>query len=251
VIAKKIAHARTPGPAADPEDEAHPLRSPFRWPVVAGIVGLGLGGLVLPWATIIEPGELAGTTSRAVISGASGFGDGFSAFLVSLVLLGTVASRQASKSRIRTVQLAPAILGCGAFFLALSGVNGADEEIRHGLAAGWPVTVEPGLDLERAAAIVTLLGGMATTAVVALGHPLVADPTERHGFDRQFVALLAVGAAGVLVGFWAATVVAGFMGHDSNYATRLALLATIGVCLGPAVTVSSWRRWRRAARQGG
>lgn len=249
MIGKKIAHARTAEPAADPEDEAHPLRSPIRWPVVAGVLGLGLGGLVLPWATIIEPGELAGTTSRVVISGASGFGDGFSAFLVSLILLGAVASRQAAGSRTRTVQLAPAILSCGAFFLALSGVNGADEEIRHGLAAGWPVTVEPGLDLERAAAVVTLLGGLATTAVVAFGHPLVADPTERHAFDLQFVAMLVVGAAGVVVGFWVATVVAGFMGHDANYATRLAFLATICVCLGPAVTVSTWRRWRRAARR--
>jgi hypothetical protein len=250
VIGKKIAHARPLEPARDPEDEAHPLRNAARWPVVAGIVGLSLGGLIMPWATIIEPGELAGTTGRVVVSGASGFGDGFSAFLVSLILLGVVASRQAASSRTRTVQLAPAVLGCGAFFLALTGVNGADDEIRHALAAGWPVTVEPGLDLERAAAFVTMLGGLATTAVVAFGHPLVADPTERHGFDREFVALLAVGGVGIVVGFWVATLVAGLMGHDSNYATRLTFLATICVCLGPAVTVSTWRRWRRAARRG-
>jgi len=237
--------------AIQPEDEPHPLSHPARWPIVAAFGCLTAGGLVLPWGSYTRPLIEYGPPVKVVLSGGSGSGDGLTAFMLGLVLLGLAMSRGAATSRTRTVQWVPAVIGVAIVLVTWSGLNSAEDQIRESAASGWPATIEPGLMIERLGAILAAAGGIMTSIVVARGHPVVADPLDRHALDRTFVTLVIVGLAGSALAFGLVLLVVHLTHDDSLYAMWLFMLGLPAILLGPAVSVTTWRRWRRTSRARG
>jgi hypothetical protein len=236
----------------DTDDPEHQWR-PDLLVVVAGLVCLLAAEFVLAWAV---------SEGNSIVDGRNE-PDGFVSLFLGLLVLALL--KRALDSDTLTVQLAPALLGMATAATAADGYF-----LTARMVAGWdrPAELASGIYAE-------MVGGFLVAAIglVASVRALSASASRRSAAARRLeraspyltssppdgetgarvaldlVVLMLVGAAGVALGWLAAVSIAGLLGQGPFYASRLASLALLGILLGPAVTVSSWRRiTRRGSR---
>lgn len=227
----------------DPTDISHPLTRPSRWPVVVGFAGL-VTGWVLPWATSPDGVFRYGAS---ILTADSRAGDGITAVFFGLVLLGLAVSRQVAVSRTRVIQLAPAIVGIAIGFILLPSLNWTQDAVDQAIAIGSAASIAPGWAVEWLAVGLCAFGGVVMTIDLSITHRVVPEPGLTTGLDADFAASVAVGLAGVALGVWLAFMLSGMMGSEF-YAERMLFLLLGGILLGPALTVSTWRGFRRSRR---
>ena len=123
-------------------------------------------------------------------------------------LLAAVASRGAQTSRVRTVQLLPAILGSVCLLIALDALRAAQARLDAARLLGGRGEREPGLWLLVVGASVAAGGGLDASVRVARANPLSCDASEPPVLDREFGTLIGIGVVGFLVGVGAGPLLA-------------------------------------------
>ena len=232
--------ARHRGETVDYQNVERPIRRPSRWPVYPGVAGL-LVGWLLPWAS--SPDRIFFWDS-SVISADTKSDDGTVAIFLGILLLGLVASRRIAISRTRLVQLAPAIVGAAILFMILPSLQWTVSSVDSAVANGWVASIEPGVPIEFAAAVLCVIGGVATTIDTVRSVPAPAEAGSSAALDRDFLASILVGAAGAVLGVVVALGISALFGGGPDGLLTPVLLIFL-VLLGPAVAVITWRRWLR------
>jgi len=222
------------------------LRRPAR---LLAAVGAGVVAVAafLPWVTTVD---VKGVSQ--VLGGFDGAADGFIELLVGAGLLAVLASRGPQTSRVRTVQLLPAILGSVSLFIALDALRATQAHLDAVRLLGGRGELEPGLWLLVFGASVAAGGGLAATVMIARTNPLSFDASEPPVLNREFGALIVVGAVGFLVGVGAGPLLAQTVfgaGPIEGYASLYG--AILGGFLGAGLAVSAWRRLRPPRSLGG
>ncbi len=215
------------------------LRRPARLLATVGI-GMVAVAAFLPWVTTVDVNRV-----YLVLGGFDGAADGFTELLVGAGLLAVLASHGAQTSRVRTLQLLPAILGLVSLFIALDALRAAQAHLDGVRQAGGHGQLEPGLWLLVLGASVAAGGGLVATVIVARANPLSHDASQPPVLDREFVTRIVVGAAGFLVGAGASVQLAHAVfgaGPITGYASLYG--AIFGGFLGTGLAVSVWRRLR-------
>lgn len=212
-------------------------------------VGVGMVGVAafLPWVTTVDVNGVS-----LVLGGFDGAADGFTELLVGAGLLAVLASRGAQTSRVRTLQLLPAILGSVSLFISLDALRAAQAHLDAVRGLGGRGELEPGLWLLVFGASVAAGGGLAATVIVSGTNPLSHDASQPPVLNREFVALIVVGAVGFLVGVGAALQLAQTIfgaGPIEGFASLYG--GILGGFLGIGLAVSAWRRLRPPRSLGG
>ena len=219
------------------------LRRPDRLLAAVG-VGVVAVAAFLPWVTSVD---VKGVSQ--VLGGFDGAADGFIEFLIGAGLLAVLASRGAQTSRVRTVQLLPAILGSVCLLIALDAVRAAQAHLDAIQLQGGRGELQPGLWLLVLGASVAACGGLVASVRVARANPPSYDASEPQVLDREFGALIVVGVAGFLVGVGAGPLLARTVlgaGPIESYVSLYG--AILGGFLGGGLAVSAWRRLRPSRR---
>jgi hypothetical protein len=238
-----------PPPVFADTDDPKRLFRPDLLVVAAGLVCLLAAEFVLAWAV---------SEGNSIVDGRNEPDGLVSLFLALLV---PILLKSALDSDTLTVQLAPALLGIAiaatvadGYFLTTRMVAGWDRPAE--LASGIYVEMIGGL-LVAAIGLVTSIRALAASASRRSAGARRSERASPYLTSSQFdgetgvrvvldlVLLMLVGAAGVALGWLAAVWIAGLLGQGPFYASRLASLALLGILLGPAVTVSTWRRITR------
>lgn len=222
------------------------LRRPARLLTTVG-VGMVAVAAFLPWVTTVDVNGVS-----LALGGFDDAADGFTELLVGAGLLAVLASRGAQTSRVRTLQLLPAVLGSVSLFIALDALRAAQAHLDTVRQFGGRGELEPGLWLLVFGASVAAVGGFAATVVVARTNPLTHDASQPPVLNREFVALIVVGAVGFLLGVGAALQLAQIVfaaGPIEGYASLYG--AIFGGFLGTELAVSAWRRLRTPRSLGG
>jgi hypothetical protein len=222
------------------------LRRPARLLATVG-VGMVAVAAFLPWVTTVDVNGVF-----LVLGGFDDAADGFTELLVGAGLLAVLASRGARSSRVRTLQMLPAVLGSVSLFIALDALRAANAHLDAVRQLGGHGELEPGLWLLVFGASVAAGGGLAATFVVARTNPLSHDASQPTVFNREFGALIVVGAGGFLLGVGAALQFAQTVfeaGPIEGYASLYG--AIFGGFLGTGLAVSAWRRLRQPRSPGG
>jgi hypothetical protein len=219
------------------------LRYPAR---LLAIVGVGVIAVAAfqPWVTTVDVNVV-----YLQLGGFNDAADGLTELLVGAGLLAVLASHGAQTSRVRTLQLLPAILGVVALFIALDALRAAQVHLDAVRQNGGHGQLEPGLFLFVLGASVALAGGLGTSLVVAQANPLSPDASQPPVFDRAFVARILVGVAGFLVGMGVTVQLAHTVFGAAPIAGYASLYGAIfGGFLGTGLALSVWRRLRLRPR---
>lgn len=222
------------------------LRRPARLLTAVG-VGMVAVAAFLPWVTTVDVNGVS-----LVLGGFDDAADGFTELLVGAGLLAVLASRGAQTSRVRALQLLPAILGSVSLFIALDALRAAQAHLDAVRQLGGRGELEPGLWLLVFGASIAAGGGLGVTVVVARTNPLSHDASQPPVFNREFVALIVVGVAGFLAGVGAGLQLAQTVfgaGPIEGYASLYG--AIFGGFVGTGLVVSAWRRLRPPRSLGG
>jgi hypothetical protein len=219
------------------------LRYPAR---LLALVGVGIVAVAAfqPWVTTVDVNGV-----YLQLGGFNDAADGLMELVVGAGLLVVLASHGAQTSRVRTLQLLPAILGLVCLFIALDALRAAQVHLDGVLRVGGHGQLESGLFLLVFGASVALAGGLGSSLVVARANPLSPDASQPPVFDRAFVGRILVGAAGFLVGMGVAVQLAHTVlgaGPIAGYASLYG--AIFGGFLGTGLAVSAWRRLRLRPR---
>jgi hypothetical protein len=215
------------------------LRYPVRLLAIVG-VGTVAVAVFLPWVTTVDVNGV-----HLVLGGFDGAADGLTELLVGAGLLAVLASHGARTSRVRTLQLLPALLGLVSLFVALDALRAAQAHLDGVRQAGGHGQLEPGLWLFVFGAAVALGGGLGASVVVARANPLSHDASQPPVLDRELVLRIAVGAAGFLVGMAACVALAQTVFGAAPITGYASLYGAIfGGFLGTGLAVSAWRRLR-------
>lgn len=215
------------------------LRHPARPLAIVGVGMLAVAAF-LPWVTTVDVNGV-----YLALGGFDGAADGFTELLLGAGLLAVLASRGARTSRVRTLQLLPAILGLVSLFISLDALRAAQAHLDGVRQVGGHGQLEPGSWLLVLGASLVASGGLAATVSVARANPLSHDPSQPPALDREFVARIVVGVAGFLVGLGVAVQLAHTVfgaGPITGYASLYG--AIFGGFLGAGLAVSVWRRLR-------
>jgi hypothetical protein len=230
----------------------------FHWnvlPLWTGLVALVAADFFLPW--VAADGETIVDGGNAV--------DGLLTVLFTVLALLLAVSRAARDGESLLLKLLPGLLGLATAASTIEGFRFADALLgiytkEHG--AGH---FEIGMGVEIVGGCLALIGGLASSAVFLRSYVAarqaaprmdlrprreqILDAWSDTGSSLRLAAsmlvLLAVGAVGCVLGGLAAFAVSEAGGHGPSYAERLAGLGIFGVLLGPAATVSLWRRFTR------
>jgi hypothetical protein len=162
--------------------DPHPLRHPARLLTVLGAVATIVGALVLPW---FNYGVDAFHSSLNAMrtgnkEGLDGDTWGIYAIVVALFLIAAVSSRAIADSRIRWIQFIPAALGIAALVFYLEVAREVPLLVNLYQHSGFVVTDGPGLDVMLAAAIVSAVGGIASSMVTKRKNDPAASPGPKH-----------------------------------------------------------------------
>jgi hypothetical protein len=200
---------------------------------IAGVAVLAIGN-TLPWGSAGELNRYGAYDSYA---------DGLWAFLCGLALVAVVVRGGTAGSRIRTVQLLPALLGIGTLLLALVGFRAVQGWVDSLAALGHEDgKVEPG-------AYVSLLGG----ALAAAGGTLYSWVTVREvavapsameadaDFARQLLVRLLLVIAFTIGGGAAGVLIALRIASGLGSGLVLMMLALIGAAAGAAIGDRIWK----------
>jgi hypothetical protein len=215
------------------------LRRPARLLATVG-VGMVAVAAFLPWVTTVDVNGV-----YLVLGGFDGAADGLTELLVGAGLLAVLASHGARTSRVRTLQLLPALLGLVSLFVALDALRAAQTHLDAVRQVGGHGQLEPGLWLFVFGGAVALGGGLGASFVVARANPLSHDASQPPVLDRELVLRIAVGAAGFLVGMAAGVALAQTVFGAAPITGYASLYGAIfGGFLGTGLAVSAWRRLR-------
>jgi hypothetical protein len=166
-------HYDTHEKVVEPEEplrRRRPLLHPSRWPVVAGLATISVAAF-LPWETVRNPGLRPSQTNgldNYDAPGAQLFV--FAAATLVLAALPVVAS-----SRLRIVQLLPALLGICTLII---GIEQYQSYAIVGMQAGahrGEVALEGGLWSSIAGALLVAIGGVLTSALIGRDRPAYRD----------------------------------------------------------------------------
>jgi len=243
-----------PPPPASPAAEPGMLAKPANLAILAGLAVLAGAEFVLSWASIPE---------RVIIDGRNE-PDGLITLLIGLLILLVVVSHSAASSDSRIVQVLPALLSVSLLAALLDGVQVTTTAMGDYQSMGTAASLDPGMAVEVIGSMLVAAGGAATSvAFVRMGLQRRAEreaarPTshgqwvspEKEGPKMERVTPdLAlpptVGAAGAALGLVTAVWLDGAMGGSARSVARLAALGLVGILLGPALSVSLWRRSTR------
>jgi hypothetical protein len=233
-----------PPPVVDLEEHKRPVVWPAALLAIAGILCLAAAEFVLTWAT--KYGE-------AIVDGRNE-PDG----VLTLVLAGLalVFLLNAPESDALSVRLAPDILGIATAAVAADAYLLTSAIVGDNNFFNTPAELGLGVYVEVAGGVlVAIAGAIATVAASRLAASRQAersaptwswnDPESEYRVLPDLLTLMGVGAAGVVLGWFTAVWIANLQGDTPHYAARLASLALIGILLGPAITVTAWRRLTR------
>lgn len=230
----------------------------LRWnvlPIWFGLLLLAAADTFLPW--VVADGDTIVDGHNAV--------DGLLTVLFTVGVLFFAVSRWARDGESLLVKLVPGLLALATAASTIEGARFANDLLNIQLHDHGNGHFEIGMFVEILGGCLVVLGGLASTAVFLRSYrsarAIAAQSDPRTRVERiraawsdsrsglrigaSMLGLLAVGAVGCLLGWLAAVAVAGAFGHERFYSTRLAGFAIFGVLLGPAATVSLWRRFTR------
>jgi hypothetical protein len=237
-----------PPPVAPLEEEPNLLARPSVWVIAVGLVCLAAAEFVLPWASIPDEVVVDGRNEP----------DGLITLFLGLLILFFALSHSAASSDTRTVQIASGLLGLAVLAIAVDAFQLTSAVVHDYVREEIGATLEVGMTAEGVGSLLVAVGGVATSVSIVkqrtalrsegeaarpatMGQWLTSGwvAPELSSVSSDMTVLLTVGAAGVVLGWVTAVWLAG----DS--AARLTGLGLLGVLLGPAVTVSLWRRVTR------
>lgn len=202
-------------------------------------VALVVVAAFLPWESFLDAADVTHTRG-----GWDGAADGFTGVLFALGMLIAVRAQGVQSSRIRAVQLLPAILGLACLFIALDGLQASRAHLDGIVQQGSSGGLEPGIWLFVLGALLAASGGLLASLVVARTNPPLREINPEPLFDREFVGLVVATVAGFLVGLYtgvqAAQRYAGEGGAGAASVTIFAGFVGAFVCSGLAAF--GWQR---------
>jgi hypothetical protein len=147
--------------------DPRPLRHPARLLTAFGAVATIVGALALPWFSYgVDTFHSSLNAMRTGNSeGLDGDTWGVYAIVVALFLIAAVASRVIADSRTRWIQFIPAGLGIAALIFYLEIATEAPQLMDLYRHSGFVVTTGPGVDVMLVGAIVSTVGGIASSVV--------------------------------------------------------------------------------------
>jgi hypothetical protein len=161
-------------------EDRSPLLRPSRWPVLAGLIAIGVG-IAMPWQTMIYP-----SGGPVVRTGLSGFGAPGLQILVFAIPAALAAGlRTVADSHTRTVQLLPALLAGCVLVLTIEAYRDVAPADVWDPSRGQ-IVIEGGMWTVLAGAVAMALGGVSTSLSIIRANPLWREPWEPP-VDLSFV----------------------------------------------------------------
>jgi len=200
---------------------------------VAGVAVLAIGN-TLPWGSAGELNRYGAFDSNA---------DGLWAFLCGLALIGVLLRGGTARSRTRTVQLLPALLGIGTLLLAFVGFRAVQAWVGSLAALGHQDgKLEPGVYLSLLGGALAAAGGILYSWVTVREMPVLPTVAETDvDFARDLVLRLLLVVAFTVGGGAAGVVLALQIAAGLGSGLILMMLALIGAGAGAAVGDRVWK----------
>lgn len=218
------------------------LGRPARLLAIVGVSFVAVAAF-LPWESYLDTAGFS--HDRGGFDGAA---DGFTAILFGACLLATVTMQGVRSSRIRIVQLLPAILGLACLFIALDGLQASRAFLQEGNSG----TLDPGVWLFACSALVAAVGGLLTTLIAVRSNPPLPQVNPEPLVEREFLVHVLVAVVGFVVGLYAGVRIAqgnaGPPGAESASVTIFAAL--LGGFAGTGLASFAWRHLRPSPAQG-
>ena len=200
---------------------------------VAGVAILAIGN-TLPWGSAGELNRYGAFDSYA---------DGLWAFLCGLALIGVLLRGGTARSRTRTVQLLPALLGIGTLLLAFVGFRAVQGWVDSLTALGHQDgKLEPGVYVSLLGGALAAAGGILYSWVTVREMPVLPTVAETDvDFARDLVLRLLLVVAFTVGGGAAGVVLALQIAAGLGSGLILMMLALIGAGAGAAVGDRVWK----------